>query len=330
MILFPCTLVYVDVDAGPGPNATNRDPLSYVSQAVCLNRSLRRVGMPTLTVITNEPELVAGRLRKIASEDGPAVRALRATIELPKDTPFYAAHFKLDLMDQVAATLPAGTMMLLLDADMVAMLPLDRNMIARCADAGLGAFDISDQVFPAYGSKQVVADLENAAGRRLRNPRWYGGEFLLATPAALRRLVVRARVCYARYISESTRMKHHGDEAFISAALNGLVDEGQGLVEVGAYQAVGRHWPGNNYRDIRWFRCCSFIHLPGGKALLEKQAHYVDFAPDRFWRHLWVAHMRGRARHAMKRITGGANNGWLAPQSGYAAALIARLIAWVR
>ncbi|MDR3388134.1 MAG: hypothetical protein P4L92_13880, partial [Rudaea sp.] len=59
---------------------------------------------------------------------------------------------------------------------------------------------------------------------------------------------------------------------------------------------------GNNYRDVRWFRCCSFVHLPGGKALLEKEAHFADFVPDRFWRHMRVAHLRGRVRHALKRI----------------------------
>jgi hypothetical protein len=300
--LFPCTLVYVDADVKPGPNSTNRDPMSYVSQAICLNNSLRLVGMPTLTIMTNAPELVASRLEKMPQDKRPSVTTLSATIELPKNTPFYAAHFKLDLMDQVADSLPADTMMLLLDADMVALLPLDPELIERCAQVGLGAFDISDQVFPAYGSERVVADLEVVAGRRLKNPRWYGGEFLLATPAALRRLVPRARACYARYLSESGCLAQHGDESFISAAINALVDEGQGLIEVGAYQAVGRHWPGNNYRDVRWFRCCSLVHLPGGKALLEREARFVDFVPDRFWRHLRIAHLRGRLRHAVKRI----------------------------
>jgi hypothetical protein len=300
--LFPCTLVYVDVDASPGANSTNRDPLSYVNQAICLNNSLRQLGMPALTLMTNAPALVAQRLESMAPAHRPAVLTLNTRIELPKDTPFYAAHFKLDLMDQMADSLLADTMLLLLDADMVALLPLNRDLLARCAEAGLGAFDISDQVFPPYGSEQVVADLEIVANRRLRNPRWYGGEFLLATPAALRRLVPCARASYARYIAEIGRVKHHGDEAFISAALNVLADEGQGLIEVGAYQAVGRHWPGNNYRDVRWFRCCSFVHLPGGKALLEKEARSVEFMPDRFWRRLRVAHLRGRIRHALKRI----------------------------
>ncbi|HZZ03367.1 MAG TPA: hypothetical protein VFE81_10710, partial [Paraburkholderia sp.] len=203
-------------------------------------------------------------------------------------------------------------------ADMVALRPLERNLIERCAEAGIGAFDISDQVFPPYGSERVVADLEIVAGKRLRNPRWYGGEFLLATPAALRRLVPRARASYARYISESGRVKHHGDEAFISATLNALVDEGQGLIEVGAYQAVGRHWPGNIYRDMRWFRCCSFVHLPGGKALLEKEARFAEFAPDRFWRRMRVAHLRGRVRHAVKRIARLLNMERLATLSAYA------------
>ena len=131
MNLFPCTLVYVDVDANPGPNSTNRDPLSYVSQAVCLNNSLRQLGMPTLTIMTNAPALVAQRLAKMLPQNRPAVATLTATIELPKNTPFYAAHFKLDLMDQMAGSLPVDSMLLLLDADMVALLPLDSELIER-------------------------------------------------------------------------------------------------------------------------------------------------------------------------------------------------------
>jgi hypothetical protein len=95
---------------------------------------------------------------------------------------------------------------------------------------------------------------------------------------------------------------HHGDEACISATLNALADEGQGIVEVGAYQAVGRHWPGNYYGDLRWFRGCSFIHLPGGKALLERDARSAGFVPQRFWRRVRAPHLRGRVRHALKWI----------------------------
>jgi hypothetical protein len=271
-----------------------------------------------LTIMTNAPAQVAARFDSMALAHRPALMTLSATIELPKNTPFYAAHFKLDLMDQIACVLPADTMLLLLDADVVAMQPLDRRLIERCAEAGLGAFDISDQVFSAYGSESVVADLEIVAGQRLRNPRWYGGEFLLATPDSLRRLVPRARASYARYLGEIGRMGHHGDEAFISATLNVLAEEGQALVEVGAYQAVGRHWPGNTYRDLRWFRGCSLVHLPGGKALLEKEARFGEFVPARFWRRMRVAHWRGRVRQALKRIARWLSVERLATRSAYA------------
>jgi hypothetical protein len=83
-----------------------------VSQAICLNNSLRQVGMPTLTIITNAPAEVAARLDRMTLEHRPAPMMLSATIELPKDTPFYAAHFKPDLMDPVARALPADTMLL--------------------------------------------------------------------------------------------------------------------------------------------------------------------------------------------------------------------------
>jgi hypothetical protein len=300
--IFPCTLVYVDADAGRSPNSPSRDPLSYVDQAVGLNRSLARAGMPRLNIMTNAPEQIATRLATFRPEARPAVHQLVTTIHLPKATPFYAAHFKLDLMDQLAHTLPPDTLMLLLDADMVAIRPLNDELIERCAAVGIGVFDISDQVFPAYGCASVINDLEIVANARLRNPRWYGGEFMLATPLTLGRVVVRAREFYVRYLQESARLLHHGDETFISAALNTLVDEGQGMIEVGAYQAVGRHWSGNSYRNLAWFRNCSFVHLPAGKALLQRQSHQEVFVPVRFWRSVLIAHWLWRGRLTIKRL----------------------------
>lgn len=302
MEIFPCTLVYVDADAGRSPNAASKDPLSYVDLAVGLNRSLARAGMPRLNIVTNAPGQIAQRLATFAQESHPNVHQLVMTIHLPKSTPFYAAHFKLDLMDQFARTLPTDTLMLLLDADMVAIRPLNDDLITRCAQAGIGAFDISDQVFSAYGAASVINDLEIVANRRLRNPRWYGGEFMLATPPTLGHLVLIAREYYARYLLESGSLLHHGDETFISAALNTLADEGQGVVEVGAYQAVGRYWSGNCYRDLAWFRNCSFVHLPAGKALLERQSHQRAFVPVRFWRSVLIAHWLWRGRLAIKRL----------------------------
>jgi hypothetical protein len=300
MEIFPCTLVFVDVDATASPNSTSKDPLSYVRQALCLNKTLLHAGMPRLTIFTNALDLVVARCSTVPEAQRPFIHELITSINVPRNTAFYAAHFKLDLLEQVTDMLGADALLLLLDSDIVAIRPLNDEMLQRCADVGIGAFDISDQVFPAYGSTCVIQDLEIVAGRHLVNPRWYGGEFLLSTPGFLRTLVPRARAHYERYVNEIERLQHHGDESFVSAALNTLADEGQQIMELGAYQAIGRHWTGNTHRDLRWFQHCCFVHLPDGKALIERESRYPDFNPNRFWRAVSTAHLLNRARFGIK------------------------------
>lgn len=300
--IVPCALVYLDGAAAASPNCRSADPATYIRQAACLNRSLIAAGMPRLNIYTNAPDAVAAEWSALPDAAArPAVHVLTTTrSDLPKSTPFYAAHFKLDLMMQVARTLPPDALFLLLDTDMVAMRGLDAGLVARSARLGAGVFDISDQVFPAYGSARVIADLERVAGRPLANPRWYGGEFLLCTPAFLALLVEQGKACFSRYAAAVRHLHHHGDEAFISAALCLLAQEGQPLVEVGAYQAVGRHWPGNTHRNLYWFSRCALVHLPGSKSLIEREARREKFDPARVWRALVWRHRLGRARAALK------------------------------
>jgi hypothetical protein len=300
MEIFPCTLVFVDVEATASPNSTSKDPLSYARQALCLNKTLLHAGMPRLNVFTNAPDAVNACFSRVPEERRPLVHELIASVDVPRSTEFYAAHFKLDLLEQVAGLLAPDILLLLLDSDIVAIRAMDDELLQLCADAGVGAFDISDQVFPAYGSANVIKDLEIVAGRHLLNPRWYGGEFLLSTSAFLRALVPRARAHFERYVGKIEHLQHHGDESFISAALNTLADEGQQIVELGAYQAIGRHWTGNTHRDLRWFQHCCFVHLPDGKALIEREARYPGFNPNRFWRTVSTAHLLNRARFGIK------------------------------
>src|ERR1700737_3795858 len=147
--IYPCALVYLDPAVGSSPNSRSKDPWAYARQAVCLNKSLLHAQMPRLNVYTNSREAVQAALADTPEHMRPIVHALNVTCRgLPKSTPFYAAHFKFDLMIQVARSLPSDALFLLLDTDMVAMKPLDVGLIERCTRLGIGAFDISDQVFP--------------------------------------------------------------------------------------------------------------------------------------------------------------------------------------
>jgi hypothetical protein len=298
----PCALIYIDRDGRGSPNSRSPDPFSYVRQAITLNRSLIAAGFPPLTIGTNARSAIDAYLRTVDEPHPPILLDLESSTVLPKTTRFYAAHFKLDLLEQASNMLPPRTLLLLLDTDMVAQHALDADVLQHCYRSGAGAFDISDQEFFAYGARRVVRDLETVAGRSLTNPRWFGGECLLATAAFIAQLVPRARECFQRYADVIDSVNHNGDEIFISAALNLLAEEGHQIIDVGSYQLVGRHWSGNTHRDLRWFRHCSLLHLPGRKSMLERQARYRGFSMGRIWRRLVLAHVAGRVKIPLARL----------------------------
>ena len=298
--IFPCALVYLDSTIPKTSIGKDKGPLSYAYQAISLNKTLQHAGMPRLNIFTNEPNILQDVFSSIPNHSKPFLYHFSTSTNVPPTARFYAAHFKLDVMDAVSRKAPADALALLLDTDVIAMKPLSSTIIQRCATVGVGAFDISDQVFPAYGCERVIADLERVAGIKLMNPRWYGGEFLAATPTFLATLVQRARLHYGNYVDAIEELHHQGDEIFISAALNSLSDEGQQIIDVGAYQVVGRHWRGNTHRDMRWFRNCAMIHLPSGKHLIEQESQSSDFNPKHFFSRVHRAHLTGRARFCVK------------------------------
>ncbi|TXC82797.1 response regulator receiver protein [Paraburkholderia azotifigens] len=298
----PCALVYVETDSAGSPNCTSADPFCYLEQAITLNRSLKAVGLPALTVATNVAGQVVQYLEKVDADARPHVVQLAPSVlALPKITRFYSAHFKLDMMEQLGATLRDGELLMVLDTDMLALHCVNGELLARCRTTGVGAFDISDQEFSAYGDARVIADLETVAGKRLRNPRWFGGEVLVASAEFIEALVPRAHACFERYTHVIRELNHNGDEAFISAALNLLADDGYPIIDLGAHRMVGRHWSGNTHRDLRWFKGCSLLHLPGCKRLLERQARRPGFSATHVWRSVVLRHELNRTVWPLRR-----------------------------
>lgn len=290
----PYALVYIDNDSAGSPNNERRDAHCYIEQSITLHRSLLAVGLPGLNIVTNVSEDVQRYLSTVPVDMRPRVVQMESSISLPRGTRFYSAHFKLDMLTQIGRTLPRDKLLMLLDTDMIAMRPLDPDLLQRCYAADVGAFDISDQEFSAYGNARVIRDLETVAGKRLVNPRWFGGELLLVSSRIVEELVACGRQCYERYREAMHELNHNGDEAFISAALNLLSEQGRQIVDVGAHRLVGRHWSGNTHRDMRWFKRCSLLHLPGCKPLLERQARRGTFSVRRVWHRVVLMHTLNR------------------------------------
>lgn len=126
--VFPCALVFVDAQAAGSPNFKSKNPLSYVRQAICLNKSLLHAGLPRLNIFTNAVEAVLSESDDTPASERPIVHQLKVTMDVPKQVLFYAAHFKLDVIAQATEMLRINELLLLLDTDMVALRTLDQDL----------------------------------------------------------------------------------------------------------------------------------------------------------------------------------------------------------
>ncbi len=99
-------------------------------------------------------------------------------------------------------------------------------------------YDISAQVYPAYGLRTIAADLELVSGRSGLT-RWFGGELILGTPAFFGQLADRVDMIYPRYLDAISEVHHIGDEMVTSSALGLLIADGL-RVQAGASHRRGR------------------------------------------------------------------------------------------
>jgi hypothetical protein len=97
----PCALPYIDPQGNGIPNFTGADPFCYVEQAITRNRSLLAAGMPTLTIVTNARREIESHLARVDESACPKLLDVEPSLTLPRTTRSYAAHFKLDLLEQV-------------------------------------------------------------------------------------------------------------------------------------------------------------------------------------------------------------------------------------
>jgi hypothetical protein len=185
------------------------------------------------------------------------------SLDVPRGISFYSAHFKLDLLGAFGRGV-FGDLVALVDVD---TLLLDEITVPD----GLAVYDISDQVFPAYGQELIRQELERIAGRPLANPRWYGGEFLMGRQSDFARLMEFVRLCWPRYIQQYSSLHHQGDEMPLSAAINLYAEAGSAVCDFGARGSVARWWSGMTRHRQETFSAisgASLLHLPADKAFL--------------------------------------------------------------
>ncbi|KQS76671.1 hypothetical protein ASG25_15445 [Rhizobium sp. Leaf384] len=254
----------------------------YIGCASNLLASCGRHGV-RVEILTNQPAYVNAHLVRLGAPE--IAIGVAFSRDVPKGIPFYAAHFKLDAIRQLASG-AFGSHVGLIDNDVV-MLNLPAADLATWDDDRLFVYDISGTVLEEYGADRVRSDLRRVARAELRSTHWYGGEFIAGSCGAFKSLSERIERLWPTYKALTGELHHVGDEMIVSAALNSLLDEDAiHLIDVGD----GRHrWISRWFSTRSRFRQMplshhlgsSMLHLPADKRFIAA-AVARPFEPDPF------------------------------------------------
>lgn len=268
-------------------NQANADPARlltiYVGNALALSLSLARLGY-AFTLVTDDHVRVQEAAAEIAPNISLDVMQLTMARAVPQDIAFHSAHHKLDLLQLLAEQ--SSAVVGILDLDIIALRKISPQALSCIAKGGFLAYEISDQVFPAYGQGTVVENIRRIAQGK-GGSRWFGGEFLLGQPSGFADLARATERVWPRYMAECRSLHHQGDEMVTTAALNDLIEEGFSLTNSSEFAAVKRFWSGRvhhrqpSFSDIE--KKYSLLHLPQDKAFLLRLAQTSSTEPVSKW-----------------------------------------------
>lgn len=271
---------------------------NLVKMMLGLASSLQQFGKP-LRVFTNTPQALAEFIR---TERHPSANfvdlcEIHFPLDIPQGIRFYAGHHKIYLFSHFATE---DAVNCLLDIDMVfaANPELFEKRIQGAPDLDGWVYDISDQVFPAYGTGVVQQDMKRI-GAQNAFPRWYGGEFIMGSRKLFQMLNNECQQLLPAYLEVVETLHHVGDEALVSAALNNC-EQKLSLGEAGCCGLVLRFWSARTahvQKKVTALCQAALWHLPASKPLLQSFSRHRDLA--RLYREVATRSYLSGVRHIL-------------------------------
>ena len=272
-------------------------PELLVRNSIALWRSLEQSGIE-FTLACSEPDRVESICRRFGAP-GVAVEEIGFPLEIPSGIPFYSAHHKIDLYRHLGS-LPEEEYVGLVDLDVIA-LGEPPPALTRGIERGTPlAYDITQQVVPAFGRDAIVADLELLAGFPTDGC-WLGGELLAGRPSFFRALHEEIGRFYDVYVREWPRFHHQGSETLTSAAVARLRRRGLEIADAGSLGIITRFWsipPRHPQPRLGRLPLPFLLHLPADKQFLATLHPEEQVDAERFL----VAYRRHLRRRAVPNL----------------------------
>jgi hypothetical protein len=143
------------------------------------------------------------------------VKKINFKKKISSNTPFYTAHYKLDVFKYFEKQ---KHICCLLDLDVVAINKISKHLIiAKNKNINL-VYDLNDQQDKNYNSK-IIKTLKLCNNLNNNYPNWYGGEFIFGNRFFFREINNKIKIIYPKYIKNLDAIHHIGDETIVNAAL---------------------------------------------------------------------------------------------------------------
>lgn len=252
------SMFYVDKNTNANNLKSDNIKEIYIKNIISLNRSILLKG-GTYTILTNDPEL-ENEIKKY--QYNVKCEVIKFTSDIPPGIRFYNAHYKKDVFKYFSSLKQVSC---LIDIDVICI-----NNISNYHYEGVPiVYDISYQINGAYGKNTIDADINLILNENEKNNLWFGGEFIVGDNLFYRKLYSKIEKIYPTYKKNVNNLKHIGDEAFTSAAINLLLREGMQI-------DIQKKWVQRYWNDIvkhnqnKLTRNSLFLHLPADKKYLAK------------------------------------------------------------
>jgi len=181
----------------------------YINCCKVLHNSLKKIGF-NLVILTNQPDVI------IKQESGLNIEHVNFKSNIPENIKFFSAHHKIEVFNYLS--LYGDEYSILLDSDVVCVNNIPENMEKIIQEKIPVYYDVTDQVYPAYGRIKVIEDKSLIMGKKsLGN--WAGGELIGGSRVFFEAIYNNCMNYWDKYFNNINKLHHQGDEMLTSCAI---------------------------------------------------------------------------------------------------------------
>lgn len=267
--------LYVDKKAGKlnfqSKNFDERYSV-YLKNAALLNLSIKKCGYK-FVILTNNKAYIEKKI-KTEIKDSICIQEILFKTSVPKNMHFFSCHYRVDVFRYFSKL--KNTISILLDLDVVIIKNLKKINFNVFSNSGI-VHDISSNIFPAYGLKIISCALEMLAGFKIKNVKWYGGDFIAGSENFFQLLYLKTKKYQAKHVKLSKKFPNYTDEFFLTAAILDIEkNTSYKIVDGSKIKIWSRYWSVNTkhkQHKIENYLKFFMLHLPADKNFI---ANFYD------------------------------------------------------